>query len=111
MTLIEKFYAMEPELREVANDLSDPPQPAVANVVRAIDQLHSIDAYYAGQQRPPLTPAKQAVADQDAAREAAAAKRHAAARADQEAREAEAQAAGVQRREAVEAKRAARGAR
>jgi len=105
-SLVQKFYEMEPELREVANDLSDPLQPAVANVVRAIEHLHSIDAYDAAQVRPPLTPAKQAVKDQNDARDAAASRRHAAAAAEAAARDEQVREAATARRHEVLTKRA-----
>jgi hypothetical protein len=105
--VVNKLLALEDELVHFVTHEGDVRLVApVANVLRGIDQLHATGEFYREQERPPLTDAKQAVADANAELDAAAAKRHAAAKAEQDAREGEAKAAGIARRHEVLTKRA-----
>jgi hypothetical protein len=106
-TVIEKLFDLEADLVHFVKHEPDVRLVSpVANVLKGLDQLHATGEFYHEQERPPLTDAKQFVADANAELDAAAAKRHAAAKAEQDAREAEAKAAVVARRHEVLTKRA-----
>lgn len=76
--MITKLFDLQDELQEASLAVV-----ALRPMVSRIDRLRSAVIAEESVQRPPLTPAKQAVADQNAARDAAAAARHAAAAAEQ----------------------------
>jgi len=106
VNVIDKLYALEgPINAHIGRDANDATNAALQNVLRHIRQLHSLDAVAASQVRPPLTPAKQAVADQNAAREAANVARKAEAAAQRKAFEDAQNAAADEARAAVLAKR------
>jgi hypothetical protein len=102
--VIDKLIELKPELQEASLEVVE-----LRRVVAAIGHLESLRAYEKAQVRPPLKGDYAINAALEAERDAANARRHAAAKAEQDARDAEIRERDTARRHEVLTQRAKKG--